>query len=151
VQSLYNKNSVNAKLVFWYGQSQEISMWFCFQGWPGANVANTRSSQGLCQLLTSNQVLTKSLSWIWIESQFHKTDQIPMLQTSDQVYICINCWHVIKCWSNQTLMKYQYKSNWYLIREVSAKEFYLTETLSYNRKLGLIQRRKHSFLANNFF
>jgi hypothetical protein len=47
-------------------------------------------------------------------------------------------------------MKHQYKSNWCLIREVSAREFYLAKTLSYNRKLGLIQRRKRGFLANKF-
>jgi hypothetical protein len=29
-------------------------------------------------------------------------------------------------------MKHQYKSNWYLIREVSVREFYSAETLSYN-------------------
>jgi hypothetical protein len=29
-------------------------------------------------------------------------------------------------------MKHQYKSNWYLIRGVSAREFYLAKTLSYN-------------------
>jgi hypothetical protein len=85
VQSLYNKNCVNAKLVFWYNQSQKISMWFCFQGWLGANVANTWSSKDLCQLLTSNQLLAKLLSWTWIETQFHKTDQMLMLQTSNQV------------------------------------------------------------------
>jgi hypothetical protein len=28
--------------------------------------------------------------------------------------------------------KHQYKSNWCLIRVISAKEFYLAETLSYN-------------------
>jgi hypothetical protein len=48
VQSLYNKNYVNANSVFWYSQSLETSMWFCFQGWPGVNVANTWSSQDLC-------------------------------------------------------------------------------------------------------
>jgi hypothetical protein len=28
--------------------------------------------------------------------------------------------------------EYQYKSNWYLVRVVSARERYLAETLSYN-------------------
>jgi hypothetical protein len=34
------RNGVNAKPVFWYNQSQEISMWFCFQGWPGAKAVS---------------------------------------------------------------------------------------------------------------
>jgi hypothetical protein len=30
----------------------------------------------------------------WIESQFHKVDQMPMQAASDQVSICIKCWHM---------------------------------------------------------
>jgi hypothetical protein len=52
--------------------------------------------------------------------------------------------------SNQLLIKSnpnkrQYKSNWCLIRVVSARERYLAETLSYNWNLRLIQRRKTGF------
>jgi hypothetical protein len=44
-------------------------------------------------------------------------------------------------------MRHKYKYNWYLIREISVREFYLAETLSYNWNLGLIRKRKQGFLG----
>jgi hypothetical protein len=52
------------------------------------------------------------------------------LLTSNQLLIKLN------------LNKHQYKTNWCLIRVISAREFFLAETLNYNWNLGLIQRRK---------
>jgi hypothetical protein len=37
-------------------------------------------------------------------------------------------------------MKYQYKSNWYLIRGVSIREFYLAETLNWYLIRGVSAR-----------
>jgi hypothetical protein len=38
------RNGVNAKPVFWYNQSWEISIWFYFQGWPGAKAVSNHLS-----------------------------------------------------------------------------------------------------------
>jgi hypothetical protein len=85
--------------------------------------ATTWSSQGLCQLLTSNQLLTKSLSWIWIESQFHKTDQVPKMWAT--IWSSLDLYQLLT--SNQLLIKsnpneHQYKSNWCLIGGSFCKE-----------------------------
>jgi hypothetical protein len=105
--------------------------------------ATTWSDHDLCQLMTSNHPLNRSPSWEWIESQFHKTDQVPKPWAT--IWSRLDLYQLLT--SNQLLIKLnpnkrQYKSNWCLIRVVSARERYLAETLSYNWNLGLIQRRK---------
>jgi hypothetical protein len=107
VQSLYNENRVNAKLVFWYNQSWEISnvillprlvrcqsceqppdhamiyanCWQVINFWP--------SHPHEHELEVNLTRLIRCQSWE---------------QPSDQVSICINYWQVINCWSNQTLI-----------------------------------------------
>jgi hypothetical protein len=46
--------------------------------------------------------------------------------------------------------KYQYKSNWCLIRVVSIREFYLAETLSYNWEIGINWEENRVFWAKEF-
>jgi hypothetical protein len=108
--------------------------------------ATTWSSHDLCQLLTSNQLLTKSPSWELIESQFHKTDQVPKLWAT--IWSSLDLYQLLI--SNQILIKsnpneHQY---WCLIGGVSARRVYLAETLSYNWNLGFIQKENRVFLTN---
>jgi hypothetical protein len=103
--------------------------------------ATTWSSQGLCQLLTSNQLLTKSPSWIWIESQFHKTDQVSKLWAI--IWLNLDLYQLLI--SNQLLIKsnpnkHQYKSNWCLIRVVSTREIFGRDTELPLRNWDLFRR-----------
>jgi hypothetical protein len=98
------RSCVNAKPVFWYNQSQEISMWFCFQGWSGAKA------------VSNHLIRSWSPSWEWIESQFHKTDQVPKPWAT--IWSRLDLYQLLT--SNQLLIKsnpneHQYKSNWCLI------------------------------------
>jgi hypothetical protein len=85
--------------------------------------ATTWSNHDLCQLMISNQPLTKSPSWEWIESQFHKTDQVPKPWAT--IWSSLDLYQLLI--SNQILIKsnpseHQYKSNWYLIGGIFCKE-----------------------------
>jgi hypothetical protein len=113
--------------------------------------ATTWSSQSLCQLLTSNQLLTKSPSWIWIESQFHKTDQVSKLWAT--IWLSLDLYQLLT--SNQLLIKsnpneHQYKSNWYLIRVVSAREFIWQRRWATTKKIGIYSGENMFFLIKNF-
>jgi hypothetical protein len=114
--------------------------------------ATTWSSQGLCQLLTSNQLLTKSPSWVWIESQFHKTDQVSKLWAT--IWSSLDLYQLLT--SNQLLIKsnpneHQYKSNWCLIGEEFLQEKFIWQRhWATTKKLGFYQEGNRVFLTNKF-